>query len=165
VEEVDLFGVEAHREVVEVEEHVGLLDRLGGPAHALGLNLVGRVAKAGRVDEAEEHALNLGLRLNLIARGAGRFTDDGPVVPHQRVQQGRLARVGPPADDDAHAVLQLLARRVGVEQILQDFLGLVEQVLQAFPVGKLDVLVGKVDLQLHQRAEVEQLLAQLPQQI
>ena len=97
--------------------------------------------------------------LDHVARGAGLLRHDRNVALGERVHQARLAGIGRPGDDDAHAVAQALApalQRLAdlSEQPIDDPLRLKRR-------ADADIaLVGEVELGLDQSLGVSSLCRQ-----
>ena len=145
------------------EYDFGLGNLPEGPLDAEPLDLVGRGADAGRVDEAEEDAADHAGLFDRVAGGAGDVGDDGAVVAEQGIEQGALAAVRRADDGDGHAVADGVAQAEGVGKLAAVRAGGIEQRAQPRAVGELDVLLAEVQLQFQQRRELQQLFAQLAQ--
>lgn len=73
--------------------------------HAQLLNLVVRLAEAGRVSQRDSEAAELHTDLNDIARGPWVRRHNRGVAAHELVEQRRFADVRPAIQRDAHAML------------------------------------------------------------
>ena len=150
--------------VDDPQDDVRLLQLLEAPLDAQALDGVGGLADAGRVDEAEGDAAQVQGVLDDVARGAVDVAHDGAFLAHQGVEQGGLARVRLAHDGHGDAVLQGVAHAERVRQAGDNLLHAGGDGLELRAVGKLQVLVvAEVQLQLHERGEMQELVAQLGQ--
>ena len=139
----------------------GLLHLLIGALDADALDDVGGVAYAGGVDEAEGDAAEVDGVLDDVARGAVDVAHDGSLFAYEGVEEGGLADVGLADDGYGHAVLDGIAYIERMGQAGDDALDLVGYLGEFATVGKLEFfVVAEVELQLHERGEVEELVAQ-----
>ena len=84
------------------------------------------------------------LFLHRVPGGARHVGDDGPVVAHQRVQQGGFAHVGLAQQHRGHALLHQLPPGEGGQQLRQLVLAAAQSVQQLLSLQVLNVLVGIV---------------------
>ena len=71
------FGNRHGVHIKKIDQNSRLLDLFQRPFHADGLDLVGSVADAGCVDEAEGNAFDVKGFLDGVSCGAGDLADDG----------------------------------------------------------------------------------------
>ena len=95
------------------DDQIGPRGTVAGPAHALGLDLIFRVAQPGGVGQMHRHAAEIDPGPDNVARGAGNGGDDGDILPGQCVHQCRLAGIGRPQDDEFQPLAQPFRRRGG----------------------------------------------------
>ena len=74
-----------------------------GAGDAFALDGVGGFAEAGRVEEADEEAVEDGVGFEDVAGGARNGRDDGAVASGEPIQEGGFARVGRADEGDAQA--------------------------------------------------------------
>ena len=75
-------------------------------ADALGLDRILGLPQTGRVEQVQPDVPQTDGLLHHIPGGARHGGDDGPVEPGQQVEQGGLARIGPPHDGTVHTLPQ-----------------------------------------------------------
>ena len=86
---------------------------------------------------------------------------DGTLLVQQGIEQGGFSGIGLTDNSHGDSILDGIAGTEGTHQSTDDLLDLGGYRLQLRTVGKLQFLVvAEVELQLHQRGEVQQLLAQ-----
>ena len=90
----------------------------------------------------------------------GNVRDDGPVVAEEGVEQGGLATVGGADDGDGNAFFHGVAGRETVRKAADAGEEVGEQGVEAFAVGELDVLFGKIELQFEEACKANQGFAQ-----
>ncbi len=117
-------------------------------------------ADAGGVDQAQRQAAQVDDLLDGIARGAGRRADDRAVVAEEEVEQARFADIRRAVDDGAHTLPEDLAARGGGEQRLEIAAQFSEARVQGVAGFGRDVLIGKIDVGLDVREELEDALLQ-----
>ena len=90
--------------VDQMDDDTSAGDACEGAFDAHPFELVVGGADACRVEEPEQHAVDVGLLLDDVARGACDVGDQRPVVAQQAVQQGGFACVGRAYDGNRDAV-------------------------------------------------------------
>ena len=143
------------------EDDGGLLHLLIGALDADALDNVGGLAYAGGVDEAEGDAAEVDGVFDDIARGAVDVAYDGSLFAYEGVEEGGFTHIGLADDGYGHAVLDGIAHIERMGQAGDDALNLVGYLREFATVGKLELfVVAEVELKLHERGEVEELVAQ-----
>ena len=138
-----------------------MLHLLIGALDADALDDVGGVADAGGVDEAEGDATEVDGVFDDVAGGAVDVAHDGSLFAYEGVEEGGLAHVGLADDGYGHAVLDGIAYVERMGQAGDDTLDLVSYLREFATVGKLELfVVAEIELQLHERGEVQELVAQ-----
>ena len=103
---------------LDAEQHqVGRGEIAPAHLHAEPVDPVGRVPEPGGVHQPDRPAEEIGVRLDRIARRAGDLGDQCAVGAEQRIEQRRLAGVGPAGQDQQRALAEPLGggrrRRAG----------------------------------------------------
>ena len=143
------------------EDDGGLLHLLIGALDADALDNVGGLAYAGGVDEAEGDAAEVDGVFDDIACGAVDVAHDGSLFAYEGVEEGGLTHVGLADDGYGYAVLDGIADVERMGQAGDDALDFVGYLGEFATVGKLELfVVAEVELQLHERGEVEEFVAQ-----
>ena len=96
----------------DIDVRVGVLDYL---VEAL-TEQCSRAVQTGRVDEHDLRILAVHQAADGVAGGLGLVSRDGDLVPHQRVGQGGLARIG--AADERHEAGAEALGRIGVLRVV-----------------------------------------------
>jgi len=128
------------------------------PAHPFRLDRILRLAQPRRVGEMHGHAAEIEPHPHRVAGGAGRGGDDGHLLPRQRVEQGRFARVGRPQDDKFQPGPQPRRRRRGLQRRLHLVAQSADPLKKASRYPLRQILIGKVDQRLLPGDELAQLL-------
>lgn len=156
----DRFGGVRAGGVLNMQDDAGPLDGLPGAFDAHLFQPVVGLVQAGRVDEAEEHAVDVHALLDRIAGRAGDLGDHCPLVAHQSVQQGALPDIGAADEDDGHPLFQGVAQREALVQAGELAFDPLHLAAERSAIGELDVLLGEVELQFEQGDQAQQPLAQ-----
>ena len=131
-----------------------------GTLDADAFHYVGGLADAGSVDEAEGDAAQVDGVFDDVACGAVDVAHDGSLFAKEGVEEGGLAHIGLADDGHGNAVLDGIAYTEGVGEARDGALDVGGYLREFAAVGKLELLVvAEVELQLHERGEVEQLVA------
>ena len=86
------FGIIRRGGVQEVQQDAGAADGLLGAFDAHLLEPVLGLVQTRRIDEAEEHAVDVDALLYRVAGRAGDFGDHGTLVADQSVHEGAFSR-------------------------------------------------------------------------
>ena len=163
-EDLRVEGAEACFILVDVaheEDDLRLLHGAETPFDAQRFDGVVRLTDAGSVDEAEGDAVDVYSVFYHIACGAVDVAHDGFVFIEQGVEQGGFAGVCLADDGHGDAVFQRIAQAEGVDEAGDGMLYLCGERDELGAVGKLQLLVvGKVQLQLDEGGDMQQLVAQ-----
>jgi hypothetical protein len=106
-----------------VKKEISAGERFLGPGDSFALDFIRGIAQPGRVEQSNRDPAQVNYLFDRVARGAGLFADDGPVVAEKPVEQTRFARVCGTIDNGAHTFAQnsaLLGRREKLEHSLAD---------------------------------------------
>ena len=130
------------------------------------LHAVCRVAQSRRVDEAKQHPAQHKGVFHHIAGRTVHVANDGAIVLKQRIEQGRFAGIGCADNGHRPSFAQRIASRKRVGQSGGLALHGGRYGIELTAIGKFQVfVVGKVQFQLEQRGELQQLLAQSGQSL
>ena len=132
------------------------------PAHLdpQPLDTVVAVAQARRVHQPEWEAVDRGVGLDRIARGARHLGHDRPLPPQQRVEERRLPRVGRARDHEQRAFAQALPLGRRAQQPRHALPGRAPRVSHPLGPHRALVFLGEIDLVGEQRLELEDLAPQ-----
>ena len=101
------------RRVEDQNDQVGRIDRRGRVTDGGGFDGVEGVTQAGRVDQHDGKAVEVGNVTDPVARRPGEVGDDRPLGREQLVREGRFADVGHADDGDTRGVQQPPEGEVG----------------------------------------------------
>src|SRR5262245_11621898 len=118
------------------------------------------LSESGRVDEPKRKALDDGVRFNGIAGRARNLRDNRALGAEQRVEERRLASVGPARDDEQRPFAQSLAFGRGFQEISQAITHDAPRTTHAVGRHRPFLLRRKVDVVCNQRFELENLVAE-----
>jgi hypothetical protein len=144
----------------QVQHHVGAR-HLG--QRALDADPLDRIfggAQAGGVDHVEQDAVHRHRLHDAVAGGAGHRGDDRHLLAGQGVEQARLADVRRPDQHDVQAVAQHRALPGAVEHVVELRADRRQPAARVGRLQEVDLLLGKVQRRLDQRAQLEQRLDQ-----
>ena len=137
-----------------------MLDLVPAACHADALDLVDRIAQAGRVDHVHRHAFDLDRAADFVAGGAGNRGDDRELGPGQRVEQRALADVGLAGEHDGDAFAQQRALPRAVEHGVELHGNGLQPAAGVRLLQKVDLFFGEVERGLHEHAQLYQALTQ-----
>ena len=129
------------------------------------LNPLANIPQSRRIHQAERKALDHGVRLDGVARGAGDLGHDCALGTEQRVEQGRFAGVGPACDHEQRAFAQPFALGSGLQEIGYAVTHNAPRISHAFRRDGTLILLGKVDVIGQQRVEFQDLAAERRQAV
>ena len=128
------------------------------------LDHVGGVAYAGSVNEADERAVHVDAFFHSVACGAVYVADQGTLLSEQGIEQGGLAGIRFADDGHGQSALECIAQLEGLAETVDVAFGLRGQCKKFRAVGKFKVfVVGEVQLQFHERREVQKPFAECVQ--
>ena len=129
----------------------GALDGGQRTVDAKALDLVGGVADACCVDEAEGDAAELDGVFDGVAGSALYVTDDGALFAEEGVEEGGLAHVGSTDNGYRNAVFEGIASMEGVGEVGDMGIDTPGEFQQLSAVGKFEVfVVGEVEFQFEE---------------
>jgi hypothetical protein len=119
----------------DFDDEVGAVEFAFGALDADALDVVGGLAQAGGIDEAERDAMHLDDFLDGVACGASGGTDDGTLEAEEGIEQAAFADVRRTGDDGAGTVAQDAALLRGGDEFLRTFEHGVDALHQSAPVS------------------------------
>lgn len=154
------FGIIRRGGVQEVQQDAGAADGLLGAFDAHLLEPVLGLVQTRRIDEAEEHAVDVDALLYRVAGRAGDFGDHGTLVADQSVHEGAFPDVGPADDDYRDPLFEGVSEGEAFVQPGDFLFDPLHLTPQGRTVGELDILFREVELQLEQGDQPQQPFAQ-----
>ena len=160
-----VVGLAGARQVVQEDHRVGLVDLGPAARDADALDLVGRVRSASRSPAVSTTCTGTPsiwiVWRDLVARGAGNRRHDGQFGAGQRVEQRALADVGLAGQHHRHAFGQAARPGACGRAPARDRRAIASSRPRASALlEKVDLLFGKVERGLDQRAQLDEALRQ-----
>src|SRR5690606_23623524 len=149
------------RHIKQVQHQISLLHLLHTPLHPRSLYHITRMLTyAGRIDQPEQYPVNIEHLLYRIPRRARYVADNRPILIEQNVEQGGLSRIWLSDYCHTHPIFYHIAQPERFHQPISRGPYLSYEFYKLLPVGKLNILLGEIELEFYQRGKLHQPLTQ-----